>query len=300
MSDKTPIFHIGLPKAASTWLQKEIFPYLPGIQYIGPDVANDLVQVSDSEFAAANFVQRFNLPADATESPALISTEALSGAFDKGAVDMKRNALRIKEIAPDARIILVLRNQTDFVESLYRQMVKQGATYSPQQWWNAPFHYPNTLVPSTLHWHYLIELYSSLFGMKNIHVIFMEKLRTHPSECLQDLCRFVLGTDAGASFDNMSEQRNVSLHSSALKLMRFYNRIGHGPYNTDPLIPWVPRFQKIRKKASRKLNPLLKKSGIKSVRLTGALDEDIFKTCHESNAKAAKLLGIDLKGLGYP
>jgi len=114
VEDRDIYIHVGLPKTATTYLQKFIFPQIKGINYFSP-----------IHYAMPNYI----LSIEPDTKPTLISDEYLSSHYF---IDIKGNksgsrftiAKRLKKLFPNARIILVLRNKEDWLKSLYVQYIK--------------------------------------------------------------------------------------------------------------------------------------------------------------------------------
>lgn len=101
--EKEIYFHVGLGKTASTFLQKQVFPYFEGVEYIHRNHrykrAKEIIKESDA-------------------SKFFISRE-----FDQQFEDV------LTEYAthfPDTTIIIVFRKQGGWIASQYRRFVKSG------------------------------------------------------------------------------------------------------------------------------------------------------------------------------
>lgn len=134
-------WHIGKMKTASTFLQYNVFPYLDPIDFLGwntklaekswnSSVAMDLVN-------EIRFSQKFNVNVNAqrvlelrllSPSKVLISEEGIG--TDQG--NFQRNILRISEIDPEARVIMVIRRQSSYLLSQYYQY--QRGVFGNKRW----------------------------------------------------------------------------------------------------------------------------------------------------------------------
>lgn len=103
MTDRQTFFHIGYARAASTFLQKSIFPALTGLQYI----PRNRFRVRESE------KKRFK------DQKVLMSREAGKHIFDR--------CDRVQKIF-GSRIIISLRRQDKLAASNYRLHAKKGHT----------------------------------------------------------------------------------------------------------------------------------------------------------------------------
>lgn len=99
-------FHIGLAKTGSTYLQNKFFNKLSGIQYI-----------HTSKFYKYNeYIERYK------DQPLLFSRE-----FDR---QFFKETLKIAQLYPYAKIIIVLRSNEQWIASQYRRYVKNGGSVS--------------------------------------------------------------------------------------------------------------------------------------------------------------------------
>ena len=101
MQDPKVFFHLGLKKTGSTYLQKNIFPKLKGIRYYGK-----------REFQ--KYKEKLNTD---NHEKYLFSHE-----FD---ASLETKLKEISEDIPQARIILVLRRQDNWVASKYKYYIKK-------------------------------------------------------------------------------------------------------------------------------------------------------------------------------
>ena len=149
MSNQSYI-HIGVPKAASRTLQENLFCHLPSFNYIGrPGVRTDrelrfITQViSNRENFEYNemykqFISLINKRVFVRGKKTFFSAEALSvGSSLDGRVDRTEIARRFAKLLPDAKILLVIRNQFDVIRSRYAQLLKNDPRYMPWRRWLA-------------------------------------------------------------------------------------------------------------------------------------------------------------------
>lgn len=134
MNTPQTFIHIGLQKTASTFLQKEFFPKINGITYLGPSftqenlVFNQLQYADDTIYNPSNIGTEIEdiLNKSVSQEKLLISDELLTGYAFYNFVNRGTIANRLAEYSNTAEIILFLRDQTDLILSLYNQYVKIG------------------------------------------------------------------------------------------------------------------------------------------------------------------------------
>ena len=104
----------------------------------------------------------------------VVSAERLSGHAASGGYDTFRIAERLHATLPAARVLMVVRNQIDMIESEYRQLVGEGypgrisSLWSDDQWKTPHF--------ALGHYEYdtLVREYQRRFGADNVAVFTYE------------------------------------------------------------------------------------------------------------------------------
>lgn len=135
--------HIGLPKTATTYLQKNFFPYISGVHFL--DSSAIFFQL---DFQQIKFMCGFSRVKQIQEGfkkylntfdeyYLFISDESLTNPWDKGKA-FGASILSLKELFPNAKIIISLREQVSMLSSLYSQSLRRGWSLSPKRFigWN--------------------------------------------------------------------------------------------------------------------------------------------------------------------
>ncbi len=159
--------HIGYPKSASTTLQKHLFHKHSDINYFGLYPTKNIGQDTPKIDRNARFLTDKNLrtfykallmeePDEYSHQEAvdlfrtsiknhlsnkvnLLSHERFTSTLF-GHSSLEEKAKRLKTIIPDAKIILVIRNQADLIKSQYRDMpfdprnIRKGKPVSLKKW----------------------------------------------------------------------------------------------------------------------------------------------------------------------
>lgn len=190
-----------MPRTASTFLQKQLFPKVEGFTFYGIETTHyseafqHLLYQDDSLFNTSAFAQI----ADKIRShDAILSNELFVGqSVYLNSTTRSRTARRLKHFFPDAEIVLLLRNQVSLLQSLYAIGVYSGYTSKPEGFIRFPDiestvenpMYPTfTEVENTESYKYssLIELYQSLFT--KVHTSLFEDFKANPAAFTERLC----------------------------------------------------------------------------------------------------------------
>ena len=178
---KIDFVHIGIHKTASTFLQKKVFPEILGLQVVNLDFDmyfyDNFIKKSSHRFNSESFLLEIEnkLNSERAESNILaISDENLSGDIYSGR-SSKELMLRIKECFGDVKILIVLRNQVDYILSAYSNYVLHGGSKTINCW----IFEQETLfgeIFEKMHYSYMVKDYIELFGRDNVTVVLYEKM----------------------------------------------------------------------------------------------------------------------------
>ena len=112
------IFHIGLHKTGTTFLQRYVFPKLKNVNLFCTD-GRPFNGIEDLEKDKIN----------------LISIENLSGSpFSSNEFTRYTIMEELAKLYPNAKIIVTFRNKNSWLKSLYSQYIKTGGTYTYPEW----------------------------------------------------------------------------------------------------------------------------------------------------------------------
>lgn len=225
----TVLIHIGYHKTASSFLQHNVFE--TDQQLLSAprgSIRARFLEPGGLDFDSEKTVEWLNEWRDEARAAGrhlILSDEELSGSIHTGGSGgyvTKEVATRLQQVAPDAHILIVIRNQLDLIESAYRQYVKRGGTLPLTKYltdrgtnYKLPgfrFHH--------LDYYALVQLYRSLFPAERVHIMTYETLRADPERFLGDLA-LALGLPCLKA--RSSTPSNVSSSATSVVLARFTN-----------------------------------------------------------------------------
>jgi hypothetical protein len=261
--------HVGFPKTGTTFLQRRCFPKLKGVHVVRyhQDVgltgllrtlwrivdAYPLFVDMDKHRSEVNqFLQ--GVPQDKL----LITLESLAGNALRGFRENAQATESLRELFPSAKIILTIRRQDTFLESLYRQFL--WAYYDPTiddflsfrdhefiNWFRAPPAYPSINV-WRLDYHVYAQNYAAAFGRENVLVLPQEMLRNDPRTFHVRLADFL---DVEPYFPPPgSDELNRGYSSRSCRIAFRLNRFVRAPWRDarpwhviphEPLTPYLRR-----------------------------------------------------------
>lgn len=231
---KNNIIHIGANKTASTTLQRALFANHTGLHYLGEDgngyhnykdIVNSMVLDDDLYYQEAQCVKLFK--------------DALSKKTDKTFIYSNEDVMtsniptlcakRLKGLMPDAKVLLVIRNQFTAIPSMY---VNHGAFLKPappsyyrkhvgfSDWMQSEMMFIKYGHLASFFYSKLISVYEDLFGMNNIHILMFEDFIYNKEQFIRDLSA-ILDIDYNESMSlihKRHERRRIT------KRMLNYNR----------------------------------------------------------------------------
>ena len=211
-------YHVGLGKAASTYLQNRIFPALDGIRYIHRDRYRRYRSIIDKSH----------------DDRYLVSREA---AF--------RLDQRLEEFATfrsDAKVILVLRRHDRWIASHYRRYVKNGGSLSFDKYVDLDSASPLIWDKKKMSFFAMIQKIENRFGSKPL-VLFHENLQNDPFQLIDQLCRFT-----GATYRRERIDLSVVHRSWNDKQLKFSKMVGRYLFSEVPKAHSHAGFNRVQRR----------------------------------------------------
>jgi hypothetical protein len=218
----------------------------------------------------------------------VLSAERLCGDMLYGAYDSARIARRLADTFPEARVLVVFREQRQMILSSYRQYVSTGGLLSLEDYLQPPRpRYPHPWPFSPVHFEYdrLIALYRELFDEARVLALPYELFRRDPQEFVVPFT-FV---------------ENPAWPTTTLGARRRANILLGGRLN-----PWAPLDAKaglggVLRRSLRAVGSRAPDRVAASAtrRLSMTVEAAVGDRYRESNRRTAELTGIDLATFGY-
>lgn len=219
-------FHVGLPKTASTFLQRRVFPYLKGICYYKKhDFKKHLKKLNACSESRILLSYEFNPHPGDRDGEAYL--EFVSNAHEK--------------VFP----IIVFRKHSSWLSSRYKYRIRKHGTHTLEQFLDEQTPVGKQ-TRSFLKYHDKIVFLEKKFGNAPL-VLFQEEIKHHPFEVIKTIARHT-----GASFNEKDIEVGVvkkAYPEKSLKwVLRFNRSYKYAPGTVRP------RFlRKLYKKISQLL-----------------------------------------------
>jgi hypothetical protein len=313
--------HVGLPKTATTMLQKHLFPGHSQIEYLGKfaqqkkkfrdaavrtivrNVARDRVFSPDLNHCRRLFVESI-APAFRKGKRPVLSSEA----FTVGGLPRRQaRAENLRGVFGDCKVIITLRHPLRFVESMYFQKLKEAHVgmswhlgkaprhFSIEQWLDDVWRLPEKGALSHLEYAQTMDVFADVFGKDAMGVFLFEQLVEDPHATVGRLCRFIgVDVEQGVrlSQGKRENERWTVTQVERLKLIQrsFWRslafRCGTG---------------RVRRKLLG-LDPRTRSDAAPKARaeLAAPWRERIVELVREGNRRLASEWGLPLEHYGYP
>lgn len=218
MSD---LIHIGLPKTGTTWLQTCVLNFVKDACFVGPN--KYLIAILSGESGKFD-VDEIKKNFFETNKNIIYSDPELSGLISfrwENNEISKKIANNLKKLFPDAKILIVLRNQIDFIVSGYAYYVRKGGTYSFNKFFERIKNDQSVFSLKYLEYANFIEIYTDIFGDENVKVCFYEDLVSDKFLFLKKI-KDDFDLDLDINTIDMS-RKNTRLRKGLLHFIRFSN-----------------------------------------------------------------------------
>ena len=247
------ILHIGYHKTGTTFLQNNVFPAFPEVNYydlvLCKKLFNDVYRRSTLEFDAAAVLSEIESHQVKDNGlPHLYSCELLVGEIGLGTIK-KEIADRVKQLG-FKKIIITIRNQKRILDSIYRQYIQQGGTAKVDEYFNGRsplFDY------GYCSYYALCSYYIDLFGKENVLIVMQEDLKKNQSAVIKSIADFI-GTASPAELRS-DKPSNTSLSNLSLSLFRFINHFTFNYYRPSQILSDKITSWKFRHLLQRYLDP---------------------------------------------
>ena len=237
-----PLVHIGYAKAGSTSIQsvfgdpnsgfacdRALCLHKPG-EVKNTRIVRYLAHTHDFEFDPEHLrfitMEELGWAQSAGRLP-VISYELLAGSWLYGSHNCKLIADRIKSVWPEARILMIYREQKSMINSAYRHYIKKGGTRSFDQLLN-PKGTGHTRGPgfSLRHFKYdqLLTYYHKIFGIDKVLALPLELLREDTSGFFGKIFEFA-GVEPEHNYQLPMPHEKIGIDAYTARYKRYVNPI---------------------------------------------------------------------------
>ena len=313
-----PLVHIGHAKAGSTSVQSVFgnpdsgFACGRDICFRTPDqvmnarITTYLVRTHDFEFdpeqlrSIAHEMLGWARPAGLVP---VVSAERLAGHWMSGGYDSRVIADRIKAVWPDARILLIFREQKSMLNSIYRQYVKKGGGRTFNQLLKPDGSGHGRGPGFSLHhikYDQLVQYYQKIFGADKILALPLEMLRDDASSFFGKIFDFA-GANPKSNFQIHMSHLNVGIDAYKASYQRLVNPFLAKDYVNGYSV-WCTSYTKVIARIFMKVVQMLaaeRQRASAALKLEKEVARAVERYYDSSNSKLENLIGMKLDKYGY-
>jgi hypothetical protein len=194
------LIHLGLHRTGSTWFQRHVLDGRdgrpPGTLPDRAETTARIVLPRELDFdavATRRWIQEGIARAANQGSPVVISNERFSGNPAAGWCDAERTVHRLADLVPEARILLVVREQHSLVRSIWLQQIRIGGISGIEDFLrplDRGDHRLPAFDPRFLEFDRFVDLLDRTFGEADVLVLPFEGLRDDPARHLERIEAF--------------------------------------------------------------------------------------------------------------
>ena len=231
MSTKADILYIGYPKAASVFVGRFLENH-PEVTTDHNRIAPLLLPISITDpFAVTGKPCPNKIHVSRDESVAVSLCvigdfrnwqryRYIPGAWDRVkndvVVDPAETALRLHKAYPRAKVLLVIREQADWLHSVYKYSITQlpATQRSFADYCATPY---GAVLLLAGHFDQTIRAYIDVFGSHSVRVLRYEDIINAPERFTAELCAFI-----GISERPIPQRRENESHAQIARILRFF------------------------------------------------------------------------------
>ena len=340
--------HIGYPKCLSTTLQRCYFSKHPEINYLGIGINNNIDYVDSDisnlievyirysnfkvfekkiDFFKKKIKKIINQSSAKGKKAVGVSAEILSIGFAAKDNDNFEKAKRLSYFFDkNTKIIILIRNQLDFLKSIYKESIRVGYDRTYEEFINFNFKFNCSSLISDIKYDDIYETYCKFFKKKNILIIPYESVNSFQTKIIHGkkendattnlINRHLRIKNFSPHLKNLNKRLNdkILFHKRALN-KSFKHELGNGQFDIIESHRIIDYFKtegfehlktdpykdvKIKRSLIDKASNLSKLSKKKiNYKIDKKIEKKLIEYFKKSNRKFQKLSGVRLNKYGY-
>lgn len=226
------IIHIGYPKTGTTWFANNFYSKIKNFELIRPDTLTNKLISDDFLDISKELNNNKNIVISDPEFCGVIRYN-----WNKG-VYRQQIAERFKILFPNAKIVLFIRNQIEFLASSYVYYIRKGGTQKPLELFKSMINSEFSVPLEYMEYNKIISLYSGLFGKENINIFLYEDFLENNKLFIKN---YIIKFDFKISDESVNfKPKNEMLKKPLLYFIRFSNKFTRKEVKNKKYIVNIP------------------------------------------------------------
>lgn len=233
-NNKQIIFHIGLRKTGTTFLQSEVFPNLTNIDYGSKKIItlaqsiNNIILISNEGLSGIPYNTKNNKKISYLNQ-------------------FKRSIKNLNLIFPEAKFIICFREPSSLILSNYKQYLHEGGTLSFDHFFN--LNHTGLLDPKDFMFSRHLNFLLNNYDHNKFHIFLFKDILNHPKNTIKEIVKFIAPENVNENMNNINTDNKKQANPSVLYtyekgLIRF-NKINNWLKTNTPFSLQIKLFGKI-------------------------------------------------------
>ena len=295
---KKIILHIGYHKTGTTFLNRKFFPAHQDVHHLGKpfDVDSPIREIIErvigiKKYDADRCKKLYEKHIEPFRKDKIVTIS--DGRIVKCIVNDNLTEIpkRLMDITSEISVIIVIRQQYDYLKSLYVQKVGvDNEKKSFDEWFDSNWE-DGAQLKKQLSYSDKIQAYVDILGEENVGVFLYEKFRNNGKGFLQDICKFI-GLDCTTLYKEINNSKRLNQRMTTMhRLTKRYAMLNYISILIKKITPKniLGLIKKIIFKIFKSYDPELSEDRLKLVqeharlvnnKLINEFDLDLYKYEH--------------------
>lgn len=245
-ADVNKVIHIGYPKAGSSFLQNNIFPFLKNYEVVNYTKGKHFCHYVLHSGMFFNVGKAIGL-LPPTSGNAILSNELLVGNPISGiGVNDEKTPHKLKASGFNKVVISLRRNHEKWTQSLYNEFIKLGGKLTWKDFLSNPSRHDKEYTwyhPAMLDFSDdYVRHYQEVFGKENVLVIYIEDMKNNTGPFIQSILDFFQSKDE----ITVQPPSNESMPAWIQHCVRFFNNFSSSRMAPSSTFRWFTTARVIR------------------------------------------------------
>jgi len=236
---KELLIHAGYPRCASSFLQDKVFNNFKDIYYVNRNKEfRTLIKQFNyrAEFGENIREKYFNLFFPGLKNKAIVSDEQFIGSIFSGCSNASMILDKINSLGCEIKVIFIVRKQIEILDSLYRQYIKMGGTYTIEKFFDDKIFKSHFVSLDCFKYNTVISKFVEKFGQHNLIVLNYQELVDDFPNFINKISKFYKENNIKLDKIPYNKKVNQSLNNRSLRILRVLNKFVRSYFHPNQFI----------------------------------------------------------------